>query len=233
MAAVASYSHQVFSDLVGPKVQHLKQQKVTDLSMLRDVFYKYDMEHSCGLALLHRHYSVAEEEIVVEKITSEKSESTPLKRTSVLPNVVPHLWRFHHGTWYPTEFLDVDGDHEKLAVAIALSESVSSNALFLKAVGEVLVQLGLQDLFGLQTTHRDLFLRNDHTDTVLEITNEPERVSIITSIPQDQEQPEYFVDTFFGFACKDPKTCGHALHGRNACGWTACAYGCCSDYDEM
>jgi hypothetical protein len=120
MAVVANYSHQIFSDLVGPKVQHLKQKEVTDLSMLRDVFHEYDMEHLCGLALLHRHYSIAEDEIVVEKITTEKSESTPIKMTSLLPNVVPHLWRFHHGTWYPTEFLNIDDGNEKKVLKVYL-----------------------------------------------------------------------------------------------------------------
>lgn len=229
MALVASYSPEVFSGLLGPREQHLRQKETMDLSRLRDVFHEYHMEHTCGLALLHRHYDVSIDEIVVETINSKRSDSAPVK-TESCPRVVPHLWRYHNGMWYPTEFLSIEGDHDKLSTAIELSNSVTSKADFLRDAGKVLEELGLHDLFGLQTTHRDLFLRSDPTDTVLELTDVPTRVSSITAIPQDQPQPEYFIDTFFGFACRDPKTCGHALHGRNACGWTACAYGCCSDY---
>ena len=221
---VAPYSHQVFSDLEGPRSQHLRYKKVADMSPLRSVFHKYNMQNECGLALLHRHYSIAKGEILVEKITSACSTTAPMKLVDA-PNIVPHLWKFYDGLWCPFEFLDISGDHEKMATAVSFSEKASTNVPFLLELGKILVTMGLQNLFGLQTNHRDIFLRLNPTDTLLETTDVPTKVSSIIRIPIDQKQPEYWTDTFFSFNCNNEKECPH----HHACGYTACAYGCCDD----
>jgi len=227
MALIAPYSHQVFCDLDGPRQQHLRHKKVADMGPLRDVFKKYEMQNMCGLALLHRHYAIEEGEMLVEKINSVNSATMPMKAKDA-PKVVPHLWKFYRGKWYPCEFLDVSVGHEKLETAISFSEKVSTNEPFLLELSQVLVAMGVQNLYGLQTNHRDIFLRTDPTDTVLETTDVPARLSSIVVIPWDKKQPEYFTDTFFAFNCDHPEKCPH----HHPCGWTACAYGCCSDYDD-
>jgi hypothetical protein len=227
MSIVSPYSHDVFCELEGPKEQHIKQQGVKDMSALRAVFRKHGMQDACGLALLHRHFAADADEILVETITSEKSFTTPRKMTIGGP-VIAHLWRLQKGSWFPLEFLDVSGKHEKLGTAVSFHDRVTSNLSFLKELEEVLVATGLQDLFGLQTNHRDIFLRKHPSDTILETTDVPARVSSIVNIPLNQQQPEVYVDTFFGFGCEDPESCAPGRH--HACGWTACAYGCCSDY---
>jgi len=229
--ALASYSPVVFDALEGPKEQHLKQKSFTDFSDFNKLFHAHNMEQCAGIALLHRHYDVDEKEVVLETIDSQKSLSSPVSVASLPKEVVPHLWRFKDGKWFPTEFLHLDGrsedDRAKMAEAKAFSDKVAADTTFLSQLGSLLEKLGVVDLFGLQTNHRRLFLGTSCDDTILEITDVPSRVSKITAVPQTQAQPQYFTDTFFGFACKDPETCGHVR--RQTCGWTACAYGCCDD----
>jgi hypothetical protein len=224
---VASYSHDMFLKLDGPKEQHVKQKQIADMSALRTVFRSHGLQDACGLALLHRHYHADADEILVETITPDNSKTTPVKVTAA-PKVIPHVWRLHEGRWYPLEFLNVSGDHEKIRAAEAFHHRVVSNEVFLKEVAEALKGLGLQDLFGLQLNHRDIMLRKHPSDTILETTDVPARISSIVNIPLDQKQPEVYVDTFFGFGCEDLDACAKERH--HACGWTACAYGCCSDY---
>jgi hypothetical protein len=229
---IQPYSHDFFCGLHGPKEQHYHlDNHVYDMQPIREVFRKYNMQDAAGVNLLHRHYSAGADEILVETMTSvgskTTSKTTPTKVNPGSDTVMAHMWRLHEGKWYPLEFLAIN-DHVKMKDVITFHERVTSNHDFLTDLGNVLQEMGLQDLFGLQTNHRDICIREHPSDTVLETTEVDERISTIINVPLDQKQPEVYLDTFYGFGCDDPENCSPERH--HSCGWTACAYGCCSQY---
>ena len=222
---VQPYSHNFFCGLLGPREQHdLVKKHMYDMQPIREVFRNYNMQDAAGISLLHRHYSADAGEILVETINSDGSQTTPTKVNSDSDTVIAHMWRLHEGKWYPLEFLAIN-DHKKMKDVKSFHDRVTSNHAFLTDLGTVLQEMGLQDLFGLQTNHRDICLRKHPSDTILETTDVDARISSVINVPLDQKQPEVYLDTFYGFGCDDPDNCSPERH--HACGWTACAYGCC------
>jgi hypothetical protein len=67
------------------------------LAELRGVLQRYGLTHRFGIALLHKHFEVEVDEVLVEHcdVSARTLTASPMKRASLVPgNSVTTLWKF-------------------------------------------------------------------------------------------------------------------------------------------
>ena len=120
-----------------------------NLDVLRDslaifgrVLHRHGLSNDVGLALLHRHFDLASDEILIETVIPSKSESIGSPRVvEGSSKVLPHLFRavfdpsLGDYVWYPTEFVDAQHDDGTLAARYA---KFVAHAALLKDMADVL-----------------------------------------------------------------------------------------------
>ncbi|HTF54759.1 MAG TPA: hypothetical protein VK735_45575 [Pseudonocardia sp.] len=144
---------------------------------LGDVICNYGLHDVVGVTLLHRHFEIAEEEMVVREFVDNVSYMTPWN-VDALPRVLPYLWKAQvdggRATYFPLEFCAYPPDNQ-VEVERDLDRLTGSTA-FLAAFAATLDDLGLREIFGLaHLRSRDGLVLGDD-ETLLETTDEERRI---------------------------------------------------------
>lgn len=202
------------------------------LDRLNLIFQKYSIQDLAGITLMHRHYDLSEDEVLVEELIGGVSTTTPKLKTATL-QILPHSWKFAFSTTgislTPVEFVDVSEPTTRSDLNTKIS-SVLTNQAFLVELYHALAELKLIDVLGLTILHR-----NDLTTVELPMLTEAStdshagRCSVLRPVTEEEGMDGDAVPTTWRFPVGKGiikvDTCG----GRwacsqicNTCGRTSC-----------
>jgi hypothetical protein len=163
---VCNYEPVVFSNLsdfhlaenfVEPQQKHLPK--------LGQIIRKHNLENSIGVCLLHKHFNLFSDEILVRTFENNAFDISPKAISAT--RAMPYMWAFSKSvsfeetSLYPVEFLQVDASTEKFEEKVnLLYRHDSFREEFLKELDE----LNLREVFGLSLIPHELFnLGTDET----------------------------------------------------------------------
>ena len=122
------------------------------IEILGDIIVKHGLNNDVGIVLLHRHFDITEDEILVEQVDSKQSVTQPILIADADPNVIPHSFMLlPTSKWAPYEFTAPCVDSARKVV------NVFSNTDFLVEIQQKLVELSLNHVYGLQIRYEFLF----------------------------------------------------------------------------
>ncbi|HKO89879.1 MAG TPA: hypothetical protein VJU61_01930 [Polyangiaceae bacterium] len=149
-----------------------------NITSLGDVICNFELEKHLGLNLLHKHFEIAADEIVVREFADDAALIRPYKIGEPGP-LVPYLWILAEGCtgkgFYPVEFVAFS-DEVLRREALAVIETINGTEGFLDSLARELEELGTVELFGIS----GLFSRSpfvlDEDMSLLETSDESNRV---------------------------------------------------------
>jgi hypothetical protein len=144
---------------------------------LGDVICLHGLHYRVGVSLLHKHFDISDNELVVREFVRNVSYIKP-RKVDPLSSPVPYLWKAEISgrrvTYYPLEFCDYP-DPLKAKARHDLEILIGSPA-FLTAFANKLADLGLIEIFGLVSLRSRDGLTLEQGETLLETTDEERRI---------------------------------------------------------
>jgi hypothetical protein len=184
LGQLAPFSKQVWDGLLPfPEARRRARERLDALEEFGSIICRHSLQDVVGLALIHKHFKLAPDERLVEVFEDGGFRIVP----SADQDVTPYLWKVEKDPqgewqWFPIEFVKtVDAPTN----AVELAARVGECPAFLAELSEAFVRLGVKDIFGLNTLHRDaveaapselLIETNDEANRTLEVTAYPESV---------------------------------------------------------
>lgn len=140
------------------------------------LFIRHGMESRFGVALLHKHYACAPEEVILE--TEEVMEGvaaivTRPRAHADAATASPTVWRTKDGRYQALAF-SRDPTARRLYTQAAVEDE------FLDEFAELARRHGVEDLFGLAVVERGLYARAGEGETPLEVTDMDARANVVT-----------------------------------------------------
>ncbi|MCW2720661.1 MAG: hypothetical protein QOG20_1596 [Pseudonocardiales bacterium] len=144
---------------------------------LGDLICHHGLHEVLGVTLLHKHFEITGDEMVVREFVDGVSYMRPWD-VEALPLVLPYLWKAEvdggHADYFPLEFCaypagiqdEVERDLDRLRDSVG----------FLAAFAEALDALGLREVFGLAHLRSRDGLTLGAGETLLETTDEVNRI---------------------------------------------------------
>ena len=189
------------------------------------VILDHGLENELGICLLHRHFKLAVDEILLEHASAGGSQIAPVSVSGVERDaVVPYMWRMMERDggceWTPLEFVDRASLNEEVRRAL---DALPYHRAFLGDFAAALVAASVQGVFGLAMHHRQT-IEFDRTQSVLlETESETERWMRIVPVDRSRCGSPEWTQTLWRFsptgselaaACTQHGCAGHcALHG--------------------
>lgn len=186
------------------------------LDGLGDIICRHERHDLVGLALLHTHFPMAENERLVEHIEGNRSLTRPV--AGDLP-VVPYTWQLTHDPdtgaqrWSPVEFLALTPETMVFADRVA---AVMRDQAFLDELAASLMERGLADVLGLSLLHRDS-LRPSPEMSLLEHTDSAARTLTFHAIPAAAVDPSSMYETLWHFTPGGTADSGSMCSAHNHC----------------
>jgi hypothetical protein len=179
------YDYDVFHTL---SEFHLAKEKLDvyekSINLLGDIIYKYHFNDVVAINLLHKHFDISDDEIVVRTFQDKGlAYMQPEKAINSISQCVPYLWTFSVDSkrekgWYPIEFIkwndEYCADFELLRYADG----------FLLELGQKLVELDLQNIFGIAGIYSKNQFHIKTNETLLETTDEVNRILTLKTMPE-------------------------------------------------
>jgi hypothetical protein len=76
------------------------------LTKLGILIKKHNLHEEVGITLLHRHFEITEDEVLLERFDETESCTEPVKISNLDPNLcVPHSFAFTGKCWEPFEYV--------------------------------------------------------------------------------------------------------------------------------
>jgi hypothetical protein len=153
------------------------EERRESLDELGEIICGHGLHDRVGVSLLHKHFEISGDELVVREFVSNVSYIKPWK-VDRLNSPSPYLWKAEingeRAIYYPLEFCDYPG-HLQNKVRRDL-EIFNGASAFLTAFANKLEDLGLIEVFGLMSLRsRDGFVLGEG-ETLLETTDEERRI---------------------------------------------------------
>lgn len=174
---------------------------------------KFDKQDKFSIVMLHKHFDLNPGEILVERKHEKGSELKPYSRDFLKNDtVLPYLFALKSESGnvvfiYPLEFSFLQTDLDGLKHQELLDELYSSD-LFLNEYSELLVDYGVEEVFGLSLNHRSF----SHLLGSTETSDGSNRV--LTVSPGFQQQVGDCTVQVVGWSTS--KTCGR-FHAGCSC----------------
>lgn len=206
---LGTYSADVYNRLPDlPDAVADMESKPGAIHELRDLIRRFGLEDTVGVAALHKHFPVQDDEQIVEEMGDGASVIQPEKRP-VSENPSPYLWKLDGPAedgghvWRPLEFV-------RGSPKVRRAQQRLSSTTFLEAAAEILNEYGLKDSIGLTVHHRaDMAEAGPSTGEVrlLEITDEENRTirvqpTDLDSVSISQERMPQTVWSFASDSCR-------------------------------
>jgi hypothetical protein len=147
------------------------------LTQLGDIICLHGLHRRVGISLLHKHFEVSDNELVVREFIHNVSYIKPWA-IDALSSTLPYIWKAEindgRAVYYPLEFCDYP---ERLkADARSDLEILKESPAFLTAFANKLNQLGLIEIFGLMSLRSRAGFTLAPDETLLETTDEERRI---------------------------------------------------------
>ncbi|CAF1595953.1 unnamed protein product, partial [Didymodactylos carnosus] len=175
------------------------------INELGNVIIQNGLERAVGVCLLHKHFDVKSNEILLETNHDNTSKLAPVASSSIKDEVLPYMWKMGKDMcWSPLEFV-YNTEQNKDAFG-----KVMQNEGFLRTVGMIMLQLKVDDILGLSLLHRDHI--SGAAGGTMETTNEISRE--LTVVPLDKTvkcDHHETVQTLWKFGTRqmDEDVCNH------------------------
>lgn len=192
-----------------------------EIESLGDVIRQFHFEHMLGVCLLHKHFEIEADELLVESIDSEAATIRP-DSIAIRNHTIPYMWHLtglEDGDlrWLPLEFVRKDCIEES---HITFIDQLAGQTDFFAAFADRLLSLGVANLFGLALHHRDR-IKFDRTNMKLLETDSPsDRLLSIRPVPRQSSSPSDWTQTLWRF----PKRGG--VVSESDCNGHGCAGHC-------
>lgn len=152
------------------------------------VLHAHGLSHEIGIALLHRHFDLAPDEILVEKVYPLRTQSVGRPRPQDgHGKVLPHLFRAvindNDGAcvWFPVEFCDAENDDGTLAERYT---RFAENGPLLNEIAQVLKAEGAINALGLSLFHGREEIPCASDEVLTESTDEVRRTLVMRPAKQ-------------------------------------------------
>ena len=154
------------------------------IKKLGAVIVEYGFSENFGVALLHKHFNLYNDELLLRSVSVNRMEVAPSNKGE--SEVIGYMWAFakthinYSFCLYPVEFL-----HEQSAPKWAQDAiyTMTKNSEFLLKYFDTLARMGLSNYFGIGLIPRRLFDMED-ADTLMESDNLLQRRLYIDVVPQ-------------------------------------------------
>ncbi|MEM6972087.1 MAG: hypothetical protein AAF577_04705 [Pseudomonadota bacterium] len=180
-----AYDPEIFDQLNDfPEAKLKLRESTLARDALGSVICKYGFEDVIAVNLLHKHFDIGADEIVLRRFESDRHATMrPCRRVEVADTAVPYLWAFADGRdgrgWYPLEFLHWPGGACADVALLCFSDGM------LEELGEEVIASGMADTFGIAGLFsRHSFVLGSGT-TLLETTDEATRTLDLRVVTQE------------------------------------------------
>jgi hypothetical protein len=151
---------------------------------LGELICHYGLHRIVGVTLLHKHFEISDDELVVREFVDNVSYMKPWKLDQ-LPRLLPYLWKVEitdgRAGYFPLEFCEYPSNVRSEAQRDL--ELLDGSTAFLTAFAQKLDELGLREVFGLaHLRSRDGLVLADG-QTLLETTDEVRRILTLRPAP--------------------------------------------------
>lgn len=151
-----------------------------------------------GVCLLHKHFALDDDEVIVERITHESAHIGPQALAGAAP-LVPYMWRYSSAvkTWLPVEFVEADSISDGLGEFVrtelpAMTELLAEAAAYLQAKG-------LDDVYGIALLHRGRLFGDARPGKLWETDGDRKRALILRTIPLPEVESSEWMETLWQF----------------------------------
>lgn len=155
---------------------------------LMQIIVKHDVVTIFGVSLLHRHFDMTPEEILVERFEGLSAITAPKKAAEVRGRLSPHTWKLRcdeFGVVRMQALEHIESDAETPDFSEVVENLPRFSAFIVEFYGKV-AELNLLDTIGLNIIHRDR-VRTEAKMLLKERTND-ERMSVMRPVG-DNERP--------------------------------------------
>eukprot|EP00486_Rosalina_sp_Unknown_P010595 CAMPEP_0201583704 /NCGR_PEP_ID=MMETSP0190_2-20130828/101422_1 /ASSEMBLY_ACC=CAM_ASM_000263 /TAXON_ID=37353 /ORGANISM="Rosalina sp." /LENGTH=252 /DNA_ID=CAMNT_0048026097 /DNA_START=8 /DNA_END=767 /DNA_ORIENTATION=+ len=201
---IESYSTSIYNELPDfYDTSHNGIMRHKEIKSLGQIFIDYDVYEDFGLTLLHKHFDLDTNEMIVETIYDNVSISSPIpipvSNSTADEDMFGHRYAFINHNWVPVEFSVYSEGNPNI---MQRHDKLAESDTFLLELGAKLTQMNLKDVFGVGIQTRDHFGSCSEGTVETEIGS---RALMVTS--QNNMNPE------FG-----------KFDGLNSCGFEAPAF---------
>jgi hypothetical protein len=174
------------------------------ITMLGDVICDHNLHKHVGVSLLHKHYSISDEEIVIKYFDDNAAYIKP-EHISAMNNELPYIWRVvieeDAALYFPTEFCRFPADLQRKAEEEI--ELIRTAERFLVEFAQRLTELELINVFGLATLSSRDALIVDEGWTLLENTDEDQRTLVLKPVLESEVETIDSTQTLWSFTPPD------------------------------
>jgi len=218
---VSNYSPKVFDNLY---TFHTAKQSLSanerHLEKIGEVICRHGMEKHFGISLLHQHFPVNSHEWLVERVVERNTRIQPIAREENDKTISAYMWKVERdpttgiANWFPLEFMrNTDFPDQSLA----------DKQEFLEDVAARILDLGLEQTFGISLSHRDVITASPE-EMLVETSSGKSRVIQFSPMLLEEINPEELLPTFWTFTPDNESDVGFACKG--------CCKGCCNQHPD-
>jgi hypothetical protein len=185
-ASLRDYDPAVFSALPDfPFARARLAEAEGQIEEVGDIICKYGFHDIVGLNLLHKHFEISPDEIIVRHFDADAAYMSPRAVTRCEQECVPYLWAYvpsgGNPGWYPLEFVATEQVHNVGDLVL-----LQYADLMLDELGAKLVERGLETTFGIAALFSRTPLQPPPGHTLLETTDEAGRILTLRSAPEHE-----------------------------------------------
>jgi hypothetical protein len=178
------YQSNIYSNLLDFHIaEEISKEKKQYLPNLGKIICEHNLENQIGICLLHKHFNLTPNEMLVRTFTDNSFEIEP--KSNFSSRSLPYMWAFsetkteNKNALYPIEFI------EKNSVTNSFESTISEFHVkedFLHSIKNYLTDLKLTNIFGISLIPHGLFELNKN-ETLIENDVEGERKLRISVVP--------------------------------------------------
>lgn len=170
------------------------------IETLGDTIRSFGLEKHLGVCLLHKHFNITPQEALVEAIDSESIRIAP-RSISELNGTIPYMWRLvlnEQGDqkWVPLEFVELSS---VTSTEASFVERLANEIEFFDQFSQLLLSLGVANIFGLAIHHRKKLDFDRSTHVLLENDSFEERYMWMRPVPRASAASPDWTQTLWRF----------------------------------
>ncbi len=190
--AAISFNNLLDIDDVSP----YSEEDVKVIAQLGKVLIAHNMHQRFGISLIHKHYDLKENEIVLETTSEQNAKEFSMSVASFdnQSDVLPSMWRFVAGNTKieATQWMKCS---DKMREQYSLMDE---DLLVLLALRTSMMELGCMDRFGVSLLHRVLPLAN--SEFLMEGTDVDNRSQIMELLPMAELDEGQSIETLWSMS---------------------------------
>jgi hypothetical protein len=200
---------QHFNSLTGPlEAEETLKRYPGAISTIGSIIRKYGLENDVAVALLHKHFKLNKEEVLLAKKNGDEIVMQPtIPKTAT---IVPRIWKLLESPsapWTPIEYVEND-DSKELESQI---DRIAQKPQFLQEVSKAIHHYHLADVLGIALILGGMFPVNSGF-VFHETTRTEERTSVLALMDKQVRGTINVVETMWDFSGSPMANCSHSCN---------------------